>query len=314
MTNFNYTAESKDEGLSLKEVLRTHFGVSSRFLSKIKYQNLAKVNGNVAPLWFELREGDFISISKPNEKSTFIPEDIPIHPIFEDDNILVLNKQAGVIVHPTKGHPAHTIANGLMKYMLDTDQSFKIRFVNRLDMDTSGLLVAAKDSYSQSQLTKQMHNGKMSKEYQAVVKGIIIDDEGVIDLPIGRPDKESVARKVLSIEEGGYPSKTKYTVLRRFPVSKTDNKKGYTLVNLKLATGRTHQIRVHMSHIGHPVLGDYLYGGDSPVFIDRQALHASKLVFNHPVTNKKMVLTSPLPDDINSAISKIEKKCIEIKD
>ena len=188
------------------------------------------------------------------------------------------------------------MANGIMQYMLDTNQSFKIRFVNRLDMNTSGLLVVAKNSHSQDELTKQMKENIIQKRYVALVKGIVEKDKGTIDAPLGRPDPERVERGVM---EGGYPSVTHYTVLERYP-------KGYSLVELLLETGRTHQIRVHMSHIGHPVLGDHLYGGENPWLIERQALHAYKLSFNHPVTGEFMELEAPMPEDMKETIEKLK--------
>ncbi|MFR8518685.1 MAG: RluA family pseudouridine synthase, partial [Emergencia timonensis] len=239
------------------------------------------------------------SIKLPEEKSDFPAEDIPIYPVFEDDDLLILNKQPGVIVHPTKGHPLHTIANGLMKYMQDTGQTFKIRFVNRLDMDTTGLLIVAKNSHSQDDLTKQMKANTIEKRYIAIVNGIVKEDAFTIDLPIGRPDPENVARGVML--EGGYPSVTHVKVLESFPKGK-----GYTMVELLLETGRTHQIRVHMSHIGYPLVGDYLYGGEAPWLLDRQALHAYKLSFNHPVTGKRLTVEAPLPNDIQEVIKKIK--------
>ena len=186
-----------------------------------------------------------------------------------------------------------------MKYMQDTGQTFKIRFVNRLDMDTTGLLIVAKNSHSQDDLTKQMKANTIEKRYIAIVNGIVKEDAFTIDLPIGRPDPENVARGVML--EGGYPSVTHVKVLESFPKGK-----GYTMVELLLETGRTHQIRVHMSHIGYPLVGDYLYGGEAPWLLDRQALHAYKLSFNHPVTGKRLTVEAPLPNDIQEVIKKIK--------
>lgn len=300
MAKFEYTVTKEDEGVPVKGLLRTKFSFSSRLLTKLKYQHLVFLNGEPTPGWISPQVGDVLSIKLPEEKSDFPAEDIPIHPVFEDDDLLIINKQPGVIVHPTKGHPLHTIANGLMKYMEDTDQVFKIRFVNRLDMDTTGLLIVAKNSHSQDDLTKQMKANTTEKRYIAVVNGIVAEDEFTIDLPIGRPDPENVARGVMT--EGGYPSVTHVRVLERFPKGK-----GYTMVELLLETGRTHQIRVHMSHIGHPLVGDYLYGGDNPWLIERQALHAYRLSFNHPVTGQRLHIEAPLPDDIKKVIEKIKE-------
>ncbi|MDO4545036.1 MAG: RluA family pseudouridine synthase, partial [Bacillota bacterium] len=250
--------------------------------------------------WITPEVGDVIEIKLPEESSGFEPQPIPLTPVFEDDDLLVLNKQPGLIVHPTKGHPSGTVANGLMHYMAQTGKPFKIRFVNRLDMDTSGLLVVAKNAYCQNDYTRQMKENLVKKEYIAIVKGIVEADSGVIDLPIGRPDPENVRRAVM---EGGAPSVTHYTVLERFLPRQYSQ--SYTLVRLLLETGRTHQIRVHMSHIGHPVLGDWLYGGDNVLLIERQALHAARLSFTHPMTGQLLELEAPLPDDIQAALQKL---------
>lgn len=299
MAKFEYIVTKEDEGVPVKGLLRTKFKFSSRLLTKLKYQHLVFLNGEEVAGWITPEIGDVLSIKLPEEKSDFPVEDIPIYPVFEDADLLVLNKQPGVIVHPTKGHPSHTIANGLMKYMEDTEQMFKIRFVNRLDMDTTGLLIVAKNSHSQDNLTKQMKANTVEKRYIAVANGIIDKDAFTIDLPIGRPDPENVARGVM--QEGGFPSITHVKVLERFPKGK-----GYTMVELLLETGRTHQIRVHMSHIGHPLVGDYLYGGENPWLIERQALHAFKLSFNHPLTGDRLEIEVPLPADIQEVIEKIK--------
>lgn len=299
MAKFEYTVTKEDEGVPVKGLLRTKFSFSSRLLTKLKYQHLVFLNGEEVAGWITPQIGDILSIKLPEEKSDFPAEDIPIYPVFEDDDLLILNKQPGVIVHPTKGHPLHTIANGLMKYMQDTGQTFKIRFVNRLDMDTTGLLIVAKNSHSQDDLTKQMKANTIEKRYIAIVNGIVKEDAFTIDLPIGRPDPENVARGVML--EGGSPSVTHVKVLESFPKGK-----GYTMVELLLETGRTHQIRVHMSHIGYPLVGDYLYGGEAPWLLDRQALHAYKLSFNHPVTGKRLTVEAPLPHDIQEVIKKIK--------
>ena len=241
MAKFEYTVTKEDEGVPVKGLLRTKFSFSSRLLTKLKYQHLVFLNGEEVAGWITPQIGDILSIKLPEEKSDFPAEDIPIYPVFEDDDLLILNKQPGVIVHPTKGHPLHTIANGLMKYMQDTGQTFKIRFVNRLDMDTTGLLIVAKNSHSQDDLTKQMKANTIEKRYIAIVNGIVKEDAFTIDLPIGRPDPENVARGVML--EGGYPSVTHVKVLESFPKGK-----GYTMVELLLETGRTHQIRVHVPH------------------------------------------------------------------
>jgi 23S rRNA pseudouridine1911/1915/1917 synthase len=293
---FEYIVRDEDKDFPVKELLRRNFTFSSRLMSKLKRGDFIYVNGKSVKLYLPANPGDVISVLLPEEKSDFYPEPIEVTPVFEDSDLLIINKQAGFVVHPTKGHPSHTMANGIMKYMLDTNQSFKIRFINRLDMNTSGLLVVAKNSHSQDDFTKQAKENKVAKRYVALVKGSIADDSGTINLPLGLLDAERPERGVI---EGGHPSVTHYKVLERY-------EKGYTLVELLLETGRTHQIRVHLSHIGYPIVGDHLYGGENPWIIERQALHARFLSFYHPVTGNLMEVEAPLPQDILDAIEKVK--------
>lgn len=296
MTDFIHKVTPEDEGLELREIMREHFDFSARLRNRIKREKLVLVNGVSTPGWKKPAVGDIISITLPDETSGFEPQNIPLEIVYEDDDLMIINKQPGLIVHPTKGHPSGTVANALMYYMEQTGKPFKIRFVNRLDMDTSGLLVVAKNSYCQNDYTNQMKENTVEKRYKAIVRGIVESDEGTIDLPIGRPDPDHVRRCVM---EGGAPSVTHYKVLDRY--------NGYSLVELLLETGRTHQIRVHMSHIGHPVLGDWLYEGLNPNLIDRQALHAAELTFTHPITKERVTFRAPLPEDIKRAIDLLKK-------
>jgi len=327
MTEFKYTVKETDRELSIKELLSRNFGFSGRFMTKLKQNRLIFLNGENMPGWVTPEPGDVITVTTPDETSDFPPEDIPVSVVYEDNDLLVINKQPGVVVHPTKGKPYHTMANGIMKKMLDEGESYKIRFVNRLDMNTSGLLIVAKNSHAQDNLTKQMKSDHIQKKYKAIVDGVIAEDSGTIDLPLGRPDPDEVERWVLPVEDGGYPSVTHYRVLERYPA--------HTLVELQLETGRTHQIRVHLSYCGHPIIGDHLYCNGDPFeyrrihgdprppldgtkgprmetnpeivspYIDRQALHAFSLTFTHPVTGEILHLEAPLPEDMENAIEKI---------
>ena len=156
MTDFIHKVTTEDEGLEVREIMRNYFDFSSRLRNRIKREKLVTLNGIQTPGWIRTKAGDVVKVVLPDEKSNFEPEDIPVYPVFEDNDILIINKQPGLIVHPTKGYPSGTVANALMHYMQQTDQSFKIRFVNRLDMDTSGLLVIAKNAYCQNDYTNQM--------------------------------------------------------------------------------------------------------------------------------------------------------------
>ena len=342
MSTYKYTATKEDEGMTIKAVVKRRFAFSSRLFVKIKNQELIYLNGKKSPGWIELKEGDEISISLPEEKSDFIPEDIPIDTAYEDEDILVINKRAGYAVHPTKGKPSGTIANGVMKKILDEGKSYKIRFVNRLDMNTSGLLIIAKNPHAQDNLAKQMTRNEVSKKYIAVVEGIVTG-EGCINKPIGRPDSEEVERWILSEEKGGQASVTYYKAIDNFDYPHKmkwgEEEKpvdGYSLCELRLETGRTHQIRVHMASIGHPIAGDHLYCHGDPFeyrrvygdnrppltgeraprtepnseivsdIIRRQALHAYSLEFSHPVTGEKMSFTAKMPEDMKNALNIIK--------
>ena len=307
MTEFIHKVTKEDEGMEVREIMRTYFDFSARLRNKIKREKLVMLNDEQTPGWIKPEVGDVIRIDLPEEKSHFEPQPIPLDPVYEDDDLLIINKQPGLIVHPTKGHPTGTVANALMYYMEHTGKPFKIRFVNRLDMDTSGLLVVAKNAYCQNDYTRQMKENLVQKRYLAIVKGILENDHGTIDLPIGRPDPENVARGVM---EGGAPSVTHYTVRERFLQS------GYTLVELLLETGRTHQIRVHLAQAGHPLWGDALYGPAlSPAeekAAPRQMLHAWKLEFRHPVTGRAMRFCCPPPADIPDCMAALSRRTVRL--
>lgn len=297
---YTFTVSSSEDGMQLKKIIKQKYHFSSKLMTKIKYNNLLKLNGKIVPGWTLANAGDTVCIALPDEQSHFPPENIPIYPLYEDEDLLFINKQADVTVHPTKGHPAHTIANGLMNYMLMTQQSFKIRFINRLDMDTTGILIIGKNSHTQAELNKQMSQNLTVKKYYAIVEGVIEDDEIEIDAPIGRPEDGNIARCVLDESNGGYPSRTSVKVLKRYKTA--------TLVDLQLHTGRTHQIRVHMAHIGHPLLGDRLYKGPCDVFNKRQALHSYYFSCIHPIKGNKLEITAPIPDDLQNLINLLEQK------
>ena len=297
MREFKFVVEKEDEGIGLRKLLKKRLGFSSRLLTKLNSTKQVYLNGNVLRGYMKPKAGDIIKAVLPEERSNFPEADIPINVIYEDDDLLIINKQAKITVHPTRLHQDETIANGLMKYMRENSKSFKIRFVNRLDMDTSGLLIVGKNSNAQDKIIHQMHKGDVEKTYITLVNGIVSDDEFTVNLPIGRPDSDSPLRSVMEVY--GKPSITHVKVLERFS-------SGFTLLKVRLETGRTHQIRVHLTHLGHPLCGDTLYGDHCPEIIDRQALHAYNLSFKHPTIDKKMEFEAPLPEDFLKAIEIIK--------
>jgi len=296
MSKFSYQIAHDDKERPVKELLRRHFTFSSRMMTRLKQNGGILLNGQPVKLHIIPKAGDVITINLPDEKSHFQPQPVPVIPVYEDEDLLIVDKLPGYVVHPTKGHKEYTMANGIAQYMLDTNQSFKIRFINRLDMDTSGLLFIAKNAHCQKEIIKQMNENRTTKKYLAIVCGIISENTGTIDLPIGKPNPEGAARSVI---ESGYPSKTHYTVIQRF-------EKGFSLVELLLETGRTHQIRVHMSHIGHPIVGDPLYGEENHGLIKRQALHAAELSFYHPLTGKFTQAKAQMPADMQKLVTIIQ--------
>lgn len=300
MAKYEHIVTNEESGLTINQILRANYKFSSRFRTKMKYQSLVDLNGEPAPGYIRPETGDVIGVRLPEESSDFPAENIPLDVVYEDDDLLLVNKQPGVTVHPTKGHPEHTIANAVMYYMQQTDQVFKVRFANRIDMDTTGIIIVAKNANAQNDLSDQMRHNSVIKRYYALVEGNIEQDHFTVDLPIGRPDQISIRRTVMF--EGGKDALTEVKVIKRF---ESEQYGPHTLVEVILHTGRTHQIRVHLSHIGHVIAGDELYGG-STALIGRQALHAYHIEFAHPVTHKHMAFDADMPEDIKRALSLLE--------
>jgi 23S rRNA pseudouridine1911/1915/1917 synthase len=242
-----------------------------------------------------VKEGDLIRLNLQDEDDQpVIPQDIPLDIIFEDEHILVVNKPANMLVHPLSYHVLNTLANGVIYHWQLQGHNSKFRSVSRLDKDTSGVILIAKSSYICHQISEQMKNSMCRREYLAVVHNRITMDSGIIDFPIGRL---SVGSLIFGVTSQGKEAVTHFTVIQRFSSG--------SLVKLRLETGRTHQIRVHMRHIGHPLMGDDLYGGSLDL-INRQALHSWRLEFNHPVTKEHIQLEAPLPADMTSLIHKLK--------
>ncbi|HEX2925479.1 MAG TPA: RluA family pseudouridine synthase, partial [Ruminiclostridium sp.] len=249
------------------------------------------VNGSPERVNTIVKSGDKLKIFLDlEEECQYIePQDIPLDIVFEDESLLVVNKQPGIVVHPTSSHPDHTIANGIVRHLKAQGIVKKVRPVSRLDRDTSGIIIFAKNQFAQEMLIQQMHNNLFTKMYLGVVQGIPESLEGTINLPIDRKPGSIMLRH---ISENGAPSVTHYKVLKCFTSHNA------ALVSFRLETGRTHQIRVHCQAMGFPIYGDTLYSENNGLFISRQALHSYSTGIIHPITPKEVVFTAELPSDM----------------
>ncbi len=282
-----YRVDKKYEGMRIKDILKEEFSMSTRFFKNIKGHGYIVLNGEKTP-WHKLAwEGDQILVEMGEENIDAAPAPIPIDIIYEDYDILLINKQPRLVVHPTKGHVYDTLANAVAYHWEKMGISCKIRFVNRLDMDTSGLILIAKNKFAHQNIQKQMDEKKVKKIYWAFVEGTLEKKQGIIDVPIGLASQGDLQRSIL---ESGQVSITHYRVIEEY--------KNASLVELQLETGRTHQIRVHMKYIGHPLLGDCLYNTNFTESISRQALHAKMLGFKLPRSKKYQEFYAPLPEDM----------------
>ncbi|CBA61782.1 putative pseudouridylate synthase [Clostridioides difficile R20291] len=280
--------------MTLKEVLLDKLNFSVRSLSKMKKEKSVLVNGVYKKPSLKVYSGDLIEVKIDEEKANFEPQDLNLQIIYDDFDIIMVNKPPFMVVHPTKSHYDKTIANGISYYIDNQKENVKIRFVNRLDMNTSGLVIVAKNAYAHHTLSTAMSENKVEKKYITVVDGIIKENEGTIDEPIYRPTEDSIKR---IIDERGQSSVTHYKVIERL--------ENATVLEVSLETGRTHQIRVHMAHIGHGIIGDELYGYVDEELINRQALHAYKLEFEQPRTKEKLKFKADIPEDMKELISKL---------
>ncbi|EQH49689.1 RluA family pseudouridine synthase [Clostridioides difficile] len=291
---YNLISYTNEEEMTLKEVLLDKLNFSVRSLSKMKREKSVLVNGVYKKPSLKVYSGDLIEVKIDEEKANFEPQDLNLQIIYDDFDIIMVNKPPFMVVHPTKSHYDKTIANGISYYIDNQKENVKIRFVNRLDMNTSGLVIVAKNAYAHHTLSTAMSENKVEKKYITVVDGIIKENEGTIDEPIYRPTEDSIKR---IIDERGQSSVTHYKVIERL--------ENATVLEVSLETGRTHQIRVHMAHIGHGIIGDELYGYVDEDLINRQALHAYKLEVEQPRTKEKLKFKADIPEDMKELISKL---------
>ena len=279
----------------VRKILKEKFAFSEKLYLKVK-NNYIFINGNPAKVYQELNVGDVLSIDlsyKETSDNIVANSEIKFDILYEDDWMLIVNKPAGIPVHPSLNHYSNSLSNGVKYYFNTINLDKKIRPVNRLDKDTSGIVIFAKCEYIQESLSRQMQKDLFYKEYIAIVNGCITG-EGIINEPIARKDSSIIER---CVSPTGEHAVTRYSVLKNIVID--DNQ--FSVVKCVLETGRTHQIRVHMAYIGHSLIGDTLYGVKSNL-IDRQALHAHIVSFIHPVTGEKIEIVCPIPDDMKKII------------
>ena len=286
--------EIADSGLRIDKYLSSvNEQLSHSYIQKLLKSGLVLVDGKPVKASYQVDEGDVISLDIPEAVEPEIePEDMDLDILYEDQDVILVNKPKGMVVHPAAGHYSHTLVNGLMYHCKDQlsgiNGVMRPGIVHRIDMDTTGVIIACKNDMAHNSIAAQLKEHSITRRYQAIVHGMLKDDTGTIEGPIGRHPTD---RKKMSINyNNGKNAVTHYKVLKRF--------RQYTHVECRLETGRTHQIRVHMASIGHPLLGDLVYGpGKCPIpGLQGQTLHAGILGFIHPRTGEYMEFTAPLPE------------------
>ena len=260
------------------------------------------VNGRAVGKSYKLAGGEDIAVTLPEpEPVEAVPQDIPLDVVYEDADVIVVNKPSGMVVHPAPGHPDGTLVNALLYHCAGTlsgvGGTLRPGIVHRIDRDTSGLIIAAKNDAAHQYLSAQLADHTLARTYECIVVGALREDRGAVDAPIARHPTD---RKRMAVVAGGREAVTHWEVIARYP--------GYTHVRCRLETGRTHQIRVHMAYIGHPILGDTVYGAKKEVpGLTGQCLHAVGLRFLHPRTHEVMELSCPLPEEFTRMLQKIRK-------
>ncbi len=296
-------ANQQDAGARLDTFLTGRFPDYTRSrLKNLIDDGHAAVNGKAAKAGQKLMVGDVVELDVPELAAVEArPEEIPLNIVYEDVSLLVINKPRGLVVHPAAGNERGTLVNALLNHCTDLSGiagELKPGIVHRLDKDTTGLLVVAKNDRAHLSLSKQIGEKSAKRIYLALVEGNITEDSGRVDAPLGR---SQVDRKKIAVVEDGRQAATRYYVLERFG--------DLTLVECHLETGRTHQIRVHMKHIGHPVVGDPVYGIRKQRYrLDGQLLHAARLEFTHPETGERMKFEAPLPEDFQEVLGMLRRK------
>lgn len=280
-------------------------GLTRSAAQKLVESAAVTVNGRAVKKNYVPAAGETVAVTLPEpEDAEPAPQDIPLDVVYEDADVIAVNKPKGLVVHPAAGHPDGTLVNALLHHCGDSLSGIggekRPGIVHRIDKDTSGLLIAAKNDFAHQSLSDQLSDHSMFRIYETVVRGSLRADSGTVNAPIGRHPAD---RKRMAVTRAGNsrPAVTHWEVLARYP--------GYTHLRCRLETGRTHQIRVHLAHIGHPVAGDAVYGGKNPEKgLDGQCLHARELEFTHPRSGERIHLTTPLPDYFTAFLSRLNRQ------
>ena len=301
---------TEDVGTRADVFISSRADITRSAASRLLEENRVKTGSKTIPKNYKIRSGDVLEVTFPDARPCEVePEDIPLEVAYEDDDVIVVNKPAGMVVHPAPGHETGTLVSALLWHCRESLSEVggveRQGIVHRIDRDTTGLIAAAKNDRAHLALAEQLSDHTMHREYYAIVLGTLPDGKGTVDKPIARhPSDRKKMAVASSSEKSARNAVTHYEVIA--------SAQGFTFAKMILETGRTHQIRVHMASIGHPVLGDPVYGGDKTLFqkhhpslFKGQMLHAAKLVFNHPSTGERTEVTCPLPDNFRRALELI---------
>lgn len=286
--------EAHMEGWTVERVLRQGLSVSRSLLRSAKRRGDITLNGESVKSNVQVKPGDILELAMEKQESSVIPQRMDLNIIYEDQDLLAVNKPPDMLVHPLTTQPTGTLANGVLYHWLQHGIVNLFRPVHRLDRDTSGLVLIARNAYAHQQLQLQMKKGLLTRRYVAVVSGQLQKNKGIIRAPIGLEEGSIIRR---TINPSGKPAVSHYRVLRQMT--------GGSLISVELETGRTHQVRVHMAYLGHPLFGDSLYGGECTK-IKRQALHCAYLALKHPVSGVMVKLVCPIPADMKKLISDLD--------
>ena len=303
MEIYDYTVEKEESGIRIDRYLaEKDSGLSRSFIQKLLKDGQITVGDKAAKSNYKVRENDRIHLEIPDSSEPdIVPEDIPLDILYEDEDVLIVNKPKGMVVHPAAGHYQGTLVNAVMAHCGDSlsgiNGELRPGIVHRIDRDTSGLIIAAKNDFAHVKLAEQLQDHTLARTYRCIVTGNLREDTGTVNAPIGRCPAD---RKKMAVVAGGRNAVTHWTVLERYP--------GVNYVECRLETGRTHQIRVHMAYIGHPILGDTVYGNKKPVpGLQGQCLHAVGLKFIHPRTGELVELTCGLPEEFEKQLEKYRR-------